>query len=236
MMNLFEMMQQAQNGTAQRNIAQQFGLTPEQAQQALEALLPAFSASLKQNTREPEGLASFMQALGSGQHAQFYEDQTAAFTRGQEEGKEILGHLFGSKDASRAVASQAARATGIGQGILKQMLPVIASMVMGGLFKQSTQSHSEGGGLPDMLGDIMGQMMGGGAALGGAGTNPLNDMLGQMMKNFAPQDTPQGKSETAKGEDIFGQMFDAGREIQEGYGKGMEGLVESYMKSMNRGQ
>ena len=54
------------------------------------------------------------------------------------EGNGILGHLFGSKDLSRAVASQAAQATGIGQQVLQQMLPVIASMIMGGLFKQST--------------------------------------------------------------------------------------------------
>ena len=54
------------------------------------------------------------------------------------EGNGILGHLFGSKELSRAVAAQAAQATGIGQEMLKQMLPVIASMIMGGLFKQST--------------------------------------------------------------------------------------------------
>ena len=70
--------------------------------------------------------------------------QKAFAPQGVEEGNGILGHLFGSKELSRAVAAQAAQATGIGQQVLQQMLPVIASMVMGGLFKQSTNQLQAG--------------------------------------------------------------------------------------------
>ena len=78
-----------------------------------------------------------------------------------------FGHLFGSKDLSRAVASQAAQATGIGQQVLQQMLPVIASMIMGGLFKQSTSQLQAG------------QPAGG---FGGGSGNPLQEIIEQMMR------------------------------------------------------
>jgi hypothetical protein len=61
-----------------------------------------------------------------------------AFTpQGVTDGNNVLAQLFGSQEVSRAVAAQAAQMTGIGQEIYKQMLPVIASTLMGGLFKQS---------------------------------------------------------------------------------------------------
>jgi len=58
-------------------------------------------------------------------------------------GNNILGQLFGSKEVSRSVASRASANTGIGADILKQMLPVVATMVMSGMSKQ--QNSSQGG-------------------------------------------------------------------------------------------
>ena len=55
-------------------------------------------------------------------------------------GNSILGHLLGSKEASREVAANASAQTGIGAGILKQMLPLVATMVMGSLSKRTDQS------------------------------------------------------------------------------------------------
>lgn len=182
MSSLFEMLASAQNGEAMQQMARQFGLTQQQTQEAMEALLPAFSQGLKRNASNPYDLSSFLGALSSGQHAKYFEDASNAFTQqGMAEGNGILGHLFGSKDLSRAVAAQAAQATGIGQDVLKQMLPALATMVMGGLFKQST-------------GQVSGQAA---AGFGGAG-NPLQEIIEQMMRQSsgqtqrrAPQPAPQ---------------------------------------------
>ncbi|MGS1095039.1 DUF937 domain-containing protein [Aquamicrobium terrae] len=179
MQNLFDMLARAQNGQGMEALARQFNLSQEQAQAAVEALLPAFSQGLKRNTADPYGLGGFLNALASGQHAKYFEDASRAFSpQGVEEGNGILGHLFGSKDLSRAVAAQAAQATGLGQQLLQQMLPVIASMIMGGLFKQST-----------------GQMQ----AAGGFGNNPLGQIIEEMMKQAGtgqaapqPRQAPQG--------------------------------------------
>ncbi|MGJ7042149.1 hypothetical protein J2Y63_005430 [Shinella sp. BE166] len=146
MLSLYDMMMQAQNGNAVEIMARQFGLAQEQAAKAVAALMPAFSEGFKRNAANPYDLAAFMQAVTSGEHAKYFEDVSKAFTpQGMAEGNGILGHLFGNKDVSRAIAAQAAQMTGIGQEIYKQMLPVMASTLMGGIFKQSFAPFMPGG-------------------------------------------------------------------------------------------
>jgi len=164
MLPLFDMLMKAQNGDAVAEMARQFGLSQKQTQDALAALMPAFSTGLKRNASDPMGVGSFLQALAGGGHEKYFEDMTKAFTpSGVEEGNGILGHLFGSKEVSRAVAAQAAQATGIGQEILKQMLPVIASTMMGGLYKQSTGQMNAmpgfGAAQGNVIGEVIEQMM-----------------------------------------------------------------------------
>lgn len=138
MLSLYDMMMQAQSGKAVEEMAKQFGLAQEQTAKAMAALMPAFSEGFKRNATTPYDFAAFMKALTSGAHAQYFEDLGKAFTpQGMAEGNSILGHIFGSKEVSRAIAAQAEQMTGIGQEIYKQMLPVMASALMGGLFKQS---------------------------------------------------------------------------------------------------
>ncbi|APO73705.1 hypothetical protein AM571_CH00862 [Rhizobium etli 8C-3] len=139
MLPLFDMMMQAQNGAAMEAISKQFNLAQEQATKAMAALMPAFSAGLKRSTSNPYDFMGLMQAVASGNYTKYFEDMTKAFTpEGISDGNSILGQLFGSKEVSRAVAAQAAQMTGIGQEIYKQMLPVMADTLMGGLFKQAT--------------------------------------------------------------------------------------------------
>lgn len=190
MLPLFEMLANAQNGNGMEALARQFGISQTQAQTAVEALLPAFSQGLKRNTADPYGIGSFLSALSSGQHAKYFENAGAAFTpQGMADGNGILGHLFGSKELSRAVAGQAAQATGLSQDLLKQMLPAIAAMLMGGLFKQSNSQLQAGGfgGSGNPLGDIIEQMMRQGG-MGGGSPSPRQSPQPDTMA-----DNPFGK-------------------------------------------
>ena len=166
MLSLYDMMMQAQNGNAVETMARQFGLAQEQAAKAVAALMPAFSEGFKRNAANPYDMAAFMKALTSGDHAKYFEDISKAFTpQGMAEGNGILGHLFGNKDVSRAIAAQAAQMTGVGQDIYKQMLPVMASALMGGIFKQSLAPFFPGAG-----------------AMGTAQANPFADMMQQWAE------------------------------------------------------
>ena len=146
MLSLYDMMMQAQNGKAVDLMARQFGLAQEQAVKAVAALMPAFSEGFKRNAANPYDLAAFMKALTTGEHAKYFEDMSKAFTpQGLAEGNGILGHLLGSKDASRAAANAASEQTGLPAQMMKQMLPVVATMVMGALSKQQASAQQEGG-------------------------------------------------------------------------------------------
>ena len=226
MPTLYEMLNNSQNGQGIDLLARQFNLSRQQTELAVEALAPAFSQGLKQNASDPYGVANFLQALSSGQHARYFEDAQAAFSpQGVAEGNGILGHLFGSKDLSRAVASQAAQATGIGQDVLKQMLPVIASMIMGGLFKQSTNQMQASQAASNPLGEIIEQMMrqGGGMMGGGAPqqrsspqpqANPFDNPFGKVLEGMfgggAPEQAPQAPQGGQKpfGDNPFGKIFE----------------------------
>lgn len=144
MLPLFEMMLQAQNGMAMDAMAKQFNLAQEQAAKAVAALMPAFSSGFKRNVANPYDFSALLGAMASGSYAKYFEDMSKAFTpQGIDDGNQVLEKLFGSKEVSRAIAAQAAQFTGIGQDILKKMMPAMADTIMGGLFKQTTGQFPE---------------------------------------------------------------------------------------------
>jgi hypothetical protein len=136
-MNILESILAAQGGGATRQLGQQFGLNDSQVSSALSALVPALAAGFQKNMSSPQGLDGLLGALGGGQHQRYVDNVDALAGPGTTaDGNGILGHVFGSKDVSRQVASQAAAQTGIGSSVLKGMLPVVAAMMMGAMAKQ----------------------------------------------------------------------------------------------------
>ena len=146
MLPLFDMMMKAQNGDAMEAMSRQFGLAQEQVTQAMAALMPAFSTGLKRTASNPYDFSALMAAISSGGYGKYFEDMTKAFSpQGVADGNAILGQIFGSKEVSRAVAAQAAQMSGIGQDIYKQMMPVVANTMVGGLFKQIADQFQAAG-------------------------------------------------------------------------------------------
>lgn len=152
------------------------GVDPDQAQTALQALLPALAGAVQRNAAQPGGLEALLGALSSGQHQRYLDDPSAlGEDRTVQDGNAILGHLLGSKDVSRTVAARASAQTGIGADMLQKMLPLVAAMMMGGLSKGNAQSGgmSGAGG-----GGLLGQLSAGGRGASGGG---LLDMLTPML-------------------------------------------------------
>ena len=129
-------------------IAGQFGLSEDQAGGALGKLLPALSKGLKNNMGSPSGLDSLMGALATGKHRQYMDNPSKlAEPDTVNDGNSILGHILGSKAVSRRVASEAASQTGLDTGILKKMLPLVATLAMGSMSKQTgSQAAGPAGG------------------------------------------------------------------------------------------
>jgi hypothetical protein len=144
-MNPLEMILGAAGGGVLNQVAGQFGLNQNQAQSAIGALLPALMGGMQKNVQQEGGLEALLGALGGGNHGQYLDDPaTLASQNTTMDGNSILGHLLGSKDVSRAVAAQASQQTGLDTSILKQMLPVVASLAMGAMSKQNAQHNLSG--------------------------------------------------------------------------------------------
>ena len=155
-MQILDIIRSAQGGRFVGNLAHQFGLTPQQANALLEAVLPQLSAGIERNTLSRGGLADLVAALGHGHHTRTLDDPRALTDPAiLADGNNILGHILGSKDASRGVAQRAAGSTGISEGLIKMLLPILASILMGGM------SKGVGGGLGDILGKMGGGQGGG---------------------------------------------------------------------------
>ena len=151
--NLFDMLTQTNNGAAVQQVGQQTGLQPDMAQAAIKALLPAIAGGLQRNVQQPGGLQSLLGALQNGQHEQYLDQpESLAQPNAIADGNAILGHLLGSKDTSRAVAAQAAQKTGLSEQVLKSVLPMVASLAMASLSKQTKK--------PDMAGALAGMLSG----------------------------------------------------------------------------
>ena len=129
-------------------LASQFGLSPDQANAAVGALLPAVLGGLHK-TEEGGGLGGIADIV-TGMGAP-HEDISG--------GNSILGQIFGSKDVSREVANQASQQTGISDTILKAMLPVVA-----GLVAQQVSKRMSGGVMGGLAGSVLASVLGGTSA------------------------------------------------------------------------
>ena len=160
-MNILDTILNAQNGAAVKQIGAQFGLGEEQAASALAALAPALAAGFQRNVQQQGGLERLIGALAGGQHERYIEHPATLTDQSTiDDGNGILGHVFGSKDVSRQVATRAAAQTGLSSDLMKQLLPIVAAMMMGAFAKNRGASPmaggaAPGGGILDMLNPLL---------------------------------------------------------------------------------
>jgi len=158
-MNILDLLLSAENKPALDEMARNFGLNEEQTRNAVEGLIPALSRGMQKNTGNEQGMDELLDALKTGKHSQYMEQpNTLSRPETSEDGNGILGHIFGNKQVSRDVAAQVSQQSGISSTILKKMLPVVASLVMGAISKKvmgggSSRQVNRGtsGGLIGML-------------------------------------------------------------------------------------
>ena len=122
MNNLYDILAEAEDGEAMAMLGREFGLTPQQTQAAVMALLPAISTGLKQATATPEGLAELFGVMGQQRDlsAMFGAPDVAFAPQGRAAGNDVLSVIFGSPDVSRAVVDQAQQFSGVTGSILQE--------------------------------------------------------------------------------------------------------------------
>jgi hypothetical protein len=207
MADLDALISSAQGGQLIANLAERFGLSQEQVKKAVDALAPALSVGLEKTVEKPEGLGKIVECLCAAHECCAHDHADAAHAPDAvDRGQTAVLSLFGSEDNTSQILRAAAQQTGISQDILSQLLPILASVLFGGLNKSMGQ-----GGMGGIVGQVLEQLMRGGASSGqpaprsGGG---LGDILGQVIAGG--QGSPRGGSGGGLG-DILGQVIAGGQ-------------------------
>ncbi|QTD55963.1 DUF937 domain-containing protein [Parasphingorhabdus cellanae] len=188
-MSILEILQQS-GGI--ETMARELGVNESVAQAGTAALLPSILGGFKKTTQaQPSGLDGLGGLLGQLGGGGLLDSVLGSQPTPVNQGNEILGQIFGSKEVSRTVAAGAEQQTGISSDLLKKMLPIVAMMVAGYMAKQGGDESGSGGG----IGGLIGGLLGGGskASSGGIGGlaslldldgdgNPLDDIIGMAGK------------------------------------------------------
>lgn len=246
MFSISDIIGNAQGGNAIANLAQQFGLSQEQAQSAVDALVPAVSSGLQKQASDPAALGNVVSTVAAdGAHKEAFADPQAAFSpQSTQLGGNLLEQIFGAGKTG-AVAQQASQVSGVSPDILQQMLPVIMSMVAGGLF-HGMQNQGLGG----ILGQLAGSLGGGGGAGGGLG-GILGSLIGgggtapqQTVPDPAPAQPASGGGIGGMIGSVLGGLFGGNKSEPApqpqspagGGGGGLQGGLESLINMFQPGQ
>jgi hypothetical protein len=157
------------------------GLSPEQTQSAMAALMPAVAGGMAKQV-ETQGPAALDGAAAPA--TELASSGAIASDAAVEHGTGILGSLFGSSQVSDAVAKHAAAATGLDVSKLTALLPMVATLAAGALGHAGGKGTTEaGGGMGGMLGGLLGQITGGATAGAAPQTGAAGTLLSMLDGN-----------------------------------------------------
>ena len=146
------------------SMASELGIDDETARSAASVLLPAITAGIGRSGVETHGIGgmgSLVQSVGGPGASVLLDLVLGPQKTPIERGNDILGQIFGSKDVSRSVATEASNASGISPDILKKMLPLLAMAAMGYLAKRGKAKAAPAPEPPasPSLGGILGSLV-----------------------------------------------------------------------------
>lgn len=242
MFNLQDIMAGAPGMQAMEAMAKQFGLSTEQSQAAMQAMLPAFTAGLNRATQTPADFAGlFGQMAAMPEMMSQIANPMVAGPAMMETGAKAMQAIFGGGDVSNAVVQQAAMMSGVGQEIMSKIMPVMATTLMGSLMQGAMTGQNP---LGAVLSSVMGQLMPPGmqqasegmmgmvtsmfGALFGAkpaapampnipGMEALSQFMAQMGQPSGEASGPRSVGQQAADtwNVTLGQLFQAGRDMQD---------------------
>jgi hypothetical protein len=141
-------------------LASRVGAQPGEVEDAVRAALPALLGGLEANAADPAGAASLTEALGQHDSA-LVEGGVDLDEVDEGDGQKIAHHIFG--DNEEQVVSQLGGLGSASSGLIAKLIPLLAPIVLAWLTQQVTgsgraqqQQGGSGGGLQDILGQVLG--------------------------------------------------------------------------------
>ncbi|MFV0463110.1 MAG: DUF937 domain-containing protein [Nostocoides sp.] len=196
-------------------LAGQLGISADQAQQAVSAVLPAILGGIGANAAEAGGADSLEAALR--QHTgQLIDGGVDLSDVDTSDGEAIAGHIFGENQDAVADQLGALGVSGsgnLGGSLIRKLIPILAPIVLSYLAKQF-QGRMGGSGAPSSgsdssSGDAGGPLLPGASGGSGQGPGSLQDMLNDVLGGSAGTSSASQSSKDASSSTGAGG-FDAG--------------------------
>jgi len=186
-MDLLGMILDSANGDALSKLGSKHNLSNDQTSAVLAQLMPALTTGMQNNLKQDNGLESLTQALSKTNHQRYLDEpDLLEDSNTADEGNKILGHLLGDKENSRQLASQVGASTGISSSIIKQLLPIAATMLMGTMSKSAQSGNLleqlSGNNSSDLVGSLLGSLMGDNSD--SSSQSDSSDLVDSLFKNF----------------------------------------------------
>jgi hypothetical protein len=159
-MNLLDLIMNDSSSELVGQLAKRAGVSEGEIGNILAQAVPAVSRGMKSKMADENGLSSLLDILKDKQPERYIEQSAALATDKNvvDDGNSILSQIFGNKDTSREVASRVATKAGSSSGVVKMLLPIIASLAMGALSKKSNAAPAQttqSSGMMGMLKDFI---------------------------------------------------------------------------------
>lgn len=139
-------------GSALSQISRQIGSDDGATSGAIAAALPMILGGLIKNAGSSGGASALGAALDKDHDGSLLDD-IGGFLGNQKvqesQGGGILGHIFASQGGG--VANAVSKSSGLNSGATKQLMMILAPMVMAQLGRQKRKSGLDTGGLSDLL-------------------------------------------------------------------------------------
>ncbi|HEY1840205.1 MAG TPA: DUF937 domain-containing protein [Mycobacterium sp.] len=169
------------------DIASKIGVDESEVNKAVQLLVPVLVGGLHENAQDPEH-ASNIESAADNHAASGLLDGGVKFDQvDQQDGQQAIAKIFGGNDVTQ-VANALAGGGGGNSDLLKQLLPILAPIVLAYVGKQLGQKGApakeeagSGGALNDVLGSILGGMAGGNKSLGSVLGNALGSKAGDIL-------------------------------------------------------
>jgi hypothetical protein len=144
-MNLIDTLLSAGNGGIAQQLGSQFGLDTSKLGSVMGAAGPLLAHGLKEKlATDPTGGGLLDMLKGSTLNQYADNPASLATPEAAQQGQSILSSLFGgSSSAISNIVSTVAGKSGVSSGIIQNMLPVLASLVMGFLAKRTAGDPSK---------------------------------------------------------------------------------------------
>lgn len=178
-------------------IAAKLGVDNETADKAIKSVVPLLVGGLQENAGDPDKAADLAAQVDSHSASGLLDGGVNVDEVNQQEGNAVVASLFGNNSADDVAAHLAGAGAG-NSDLIKQLLPILAPIVLAFVAKKLTGGGAAapaeaapanaGGGIGDILGNILGSAVGGGSA----GNNPLGTILGSVLGGSSGGNNPLG--------------------------------------------